>query len=143
MKTIVCDIDHTLSNAAWRDSMIGVNSWDEYHSASIDDKPLHDVTDLIAKLHRLYDIVLVTARPERFRKLTMNWLLKHNIFVDEMLMRENENYLPAPELKRQMIEKHFQDPRSEIAFALEDREDVCEMFKGLGITVLQVHGRID
>jgi len=141
MKYILVDIDHTLSDAFWRDTMIGISTWDEYHAASAKDAPLHDVVELIRKLHLRYHIIGFTARPEKFRQLTMKWCLNNKVPLDELLMRPQEAFEPAPKIKKALIEKRFGENLSEIALVLEDREDVCETLKGMSLTVLQVHGR--
>ena len=141
MKSILVDIDHTVSNAFWRDSMIGTSSWDEYHLASENDPPLLDVVELLRHLRGIYTIVGMTGRSEKFRTITMRWCLHHTVSLDELLMRPDGIFLPAPEIKRQMVVKRFMNPLSEIAFVLEDRDDCCTMFRGLGLTVLQVFGR--
>jgi hypothetical protein len=142
MKSILVDIDHTISDAFWRDTMIGVSTWDEYHAASPNDMPLEDMAELLRNLHKIYNIVGFTARPEKFRQITMGWCLKHFIPLDELLMRPSESYEKAPQIKKALIEKRFVESLDEIAFVLEDREDVCAMLKGMNVTVLQVvHGR--
>jgi hypothetical protein len=141
MKSVLIDIDHTISNAFWRDNMIGISTWDEYHNASEADAPLHDVAGLIRRLHGHYILIGLTARPEKFRSMTMKWCLRHDIPLDELLMRDYDNYESATKTKAELIRQRFVSPTMEIAFALEDREDCCTMLRGLGITVLQVFGR--
>ncbi len=149
-RTVLVDIDHVLSAAWHRDHMIGVESWDAYHSASKDDEPIHDVMALVNTLSQAgsllndeWYIVGLTARPEKWRNVTNQWLVKHGIFLDELLMRPDEAFHPAPEIKVQLVQERFPDSKlkDEIAFLLEDREDVCEAFHQLGITTLQVKGR--
>jgi hypothetical protein len=142
--TVLVDIDHTLSAAWHRDHMIGVETWDAYHSASIQDKPIHDVMMLINSLHcQGWMIIGLTARPEKWRRLTMDWLVNHFIKMDELLMRPDEAYHPAPEIKVQLAQERFPGDEliNKVAFLIEDREDVCEAFHALGITTLQVKGR--
>lgn len=149
MKKILVDIDHTLSDAFWRDEMMkgGPNNtnWDDYHSASKDDKTLPVFVDLINALNLYgYDIVLITARPEKWRKLTMDWLCKHDINVEELLMRADDCFRSSPELKIQLVEERFGNKdhlHEQIAFVMDDREDVIQAFTALGIPALQVFGR--
>lgn len=142
VKYVLVDIDHTLSNAAWRDNMIGVASWDEYHSAAINDNPIHDIAELVKSLHNRYTVIGFTARPEKFRGMTSRWCFLHEIPLDELLMRDYDNYEKAPETKLNLIKKRFGQSVDQIAFALEDRDDCCVALRGLGITVLQVYARI-
>jgi hypothetical protein len=141
VKSVLVDIDHTISNAFWRDAMIGVVTWDEYHQSSEKDLPLYDMVALVRLLHNCYNIIGITARPEKFRSLTMSWCLKNGVMFDELLMRDYDSFTPAPITKLQLIERRFSKPAKEIAFALEDRDDCCAALRGLGITVLQVFGK--
>lgn len=137
---LLVDIDHTLSDAFWRDPMIG-GSWDEYHAASSEDQPLKPMVSLVRALKKdAWLIIGLTARPAKWRKLTMTWLLKHNIPLDEILMRPDEAFHPAPELKFKLALLRFPDLRK-VTMVLDDREDVVAIFKAAGITALQVHGK--
>lgn len=142
-RTVLVDIDHTLSAAWHRDPMIGgCGGWDAYHSASVADEPIHDVMSLVNTLHNDgWTIIALTARPEKWRNITMAWLVKHGIKVDEILMRPDEAFHPAPEMKLQLAAERFSDITNQVAFLIEDRDDVCEAFHALGITTLQVKGR--
>lgn len=142
-KNILIDLDHVLS-AAWpRDHMIGNATWDAYHAASIDDAPIPDMECLIFHLWDIYHIVGLTARPEKWRTTTMQWCLRHGISLDELLMRPDEAYHPAPEIKVQLARQRFPDIKNEVAFLIDDRDDVCEAFQSLGITVLRCFARRD
>jgi HAD superfamily, subfamily IIIB (Acid phosphatase) len=133
---ILLDIDHTISNAFWRDRMIGAQPWDEYHAASKDDKPFRNVVNFINSLSAMgYTIIAVTGRNEKFRTLTLNWFLKHRIDVDDLLMRPDDNFTKNAELKMELIKKL---KLSEIHFAIDDNEDACIAFQKLGITSLQI-----
>lgn len=137
---VLIDIDHTLSDATWRDPMIGTTSWDEYHAASANDKPHEDVARLVRYLcaSNNYLCVGLTTRPEKWRRLTMDWLLSNSIFLDRLHMRPDDDFRPAPQVK---VETAHALGLEEIAFILEDREDVVTAFKAVGITALQVHAR--
>jgi len=143
-KIVLCDIDHTVSNAFWRDDMIGgPGGWDAYHAASKDDEPIHDVVNMINAMRAggMY-IVGITARPEKWRKLTMELLVKHGAMFDELLMRPDEAYHPAAEIKLKLAAERFGERfKDEVALIIDDREDVVAAFREAGITALLVHGR--
>lgn len=48
-------------------------------------------------------IMIVTARPERFRKETEDWLRLHAIVYDVLRMRRNGDNRPDPELRREQV----------------------------------------
>ena len=146
MKAILLDIDHTVSDAFWRDHLVGnasdPDSWDNYHWAGVNDKPIQEILDMLRVLSTAYFIVGVTARPERWRKMTMEWLLKYNVPIDELLMRPDNDFSRAPELKIILAQRHFEGKlNDDVAFVLDDREDVVCAFRAIGITALQVHAK--
>lgn len=141
-KNVLVDIDHTLSNAFWRDSMIGSMGWDDYHMASRDDQPLQDMCSLINELWFDYQVIGLTARPEKWRKLTVEWLLKNRVELHEILMRPDDDYRSSPELKVALAKKRFGDDlHNHVSFVIDDRDDVCSVFRALGVTVLQCYAR--
>jgi hypothetical protein len=140
---ILTDIDHVISNAFPRDHMIG-GDWDDYHAASDNDVPIYDVSKMLAALRPNYRIIGITARPGKWRQLTLKWLYRHRVPMHELLMRADEDYRPSVEMKLALARERFGDNqgiRDNVSFLLEDREDVAAAFRDLGITVLQVFGR--
>lgn len=134
------DIDHTVSNSFWRDAMIG-GDWDEYHRAAIFDKPLPDVIAMIAALHAAgWEIYGLTARPSKWRKMTLDWLLAHDVKIDEMLMREDDDYRPAPEMKIALALEKFGTLKGVVTIVFDDRDDVIAAFRAVNVTAIQVHG---
>ena len=143
---ILVDIDHTVSNSFWRDDMIGgEGGWDAYHAASAQDEPIHD---MVAMVNAMYGsgktIIGITARPEKWRLLTMEWLVKVYVSMDEILMRPDDAYHPAPEIKVALALERFDNEsnlKDQVALVIDDREDVIEAFRALGVTAIQVFGR--
>jgi phosphoglycolate phosphatase-like HAD superfamily hydrolase len=134
------DIDHTVSNSFWRDAMIG-GDWDAYHAAAIYDRPLHDTVAMIRALHDAgWSIYGLTARPSKWRKMTLDWLLAHDVKIDEMLMREDEDYRPAPAMKIALAKQKFGELRGVVTVVFDDRDDVIAAFRAEGVTAVQVNG---
>lgn len=140
---VLVDIDHVLSDAAWRDAMIGgEGGWDAYHTASVDDKSCTDVVELLKAFQSVGLLIVgITARPEKWRTMTNAWLLQHDIEFSDLLMRPDDSYRPAPEIKIALAEEFFNGNLSQILFIIDDRDDVVAAFKARGVTALQCHGR--
>jgi len=137
-RTILTDIDGTLANTRWRDVLIGTVNWDEYHDKSQYDDPYLNMISIIRALHECeYYIVGVSSRPEKFRKLTMDWLLKHRVPLDQLLMRPNDNHQASPELKTYLVSRTL-GGFDDVAFVFDDREDVIAAFRARGVDGLQV-----
>ena len=135
---VLCDLDHTISDARWRDDLIKANDWDAYHAGFKDDAPCTDIIGLVNSLAICgYKIYGITARPVKWKKATQDWLIKHGVMMHELLMRPDTDYQHACALKMALA-GHLLD---RVAFILDDREDVCASFKGIGITALAVQGR--
>ncbi len=141
---ILIDIDHVISDAAWRDHMIdntrtSNDEWDEYHHSGRHDKPHNEIVELLRQLtiNRKYFIVGLTSRPERWRKQTMEWMLKFNVPMDDLLMRPDKSYEPSAKLKVEQVKEHFNLLLHQIAFVIDDREDIVEAFRAINVNVFQ------
>lgn len=143
-RALIVDIDGTLADSAWRNSWAQAGEWDEFHERSIEDSPRRDVADLIIHMVPInWDVIICTGRPSNYRRLTLDWLDKHDLspFVDELLMRPAYDYRPDAEVKRELVERHFggwEVAQERVAFVLEDRDKVCDMWRNHGLVCWQV-----
>jgi len=136
MNVVLCDVDHTVSDAAWRDYLLG--DWDRYHALQYMDEPITPVIALVEALHRGgCDVVYLTARPEKWRAQTEKWLEKNCPPAKLLLMRPHGNHEPSPVVKLSQAKLHYPDLRSVVVLLMDDRQDVCEAFSREGVTVLQ------
>ena len=141
-KIILCDIDHTLFDSSWRDHMVtrrepGEENWDAYHEAADDDPSSQVMVDLIKTLQTVYSIIGLTAIPEMWRSRTRVRLLRAGYVLNGLLMRPEGNFDPSPVVKIKMA--RGAGDLSNVAFLLEDRDDVSKAFREAGVVVLQVH----
>ena len=131
------DLDHTLTDAAWRDEHIEAckasGKWDPYHSLAIQDKPTSIVPLVIALIFDGHEVYIVTARPRKWLRQTHSWLHTNGIIVDQdhILMRAQDSFLPAPEIKLELI------ANIKLDLFIDDRDDVIAAMGELGITTLQ------
>ena len=146
MKTILVDCDHTICDGFWRDQMLNEGcSWDELHEASAQDPPLTDMVALVQGMHGMgYRAVGLTSRPERFRQLTTKWASDNNVPLGSILMRPDEDRGPTAPLKLRLAMEWFgslEALQNEVAFLLDDHEQVIQAFQSVGIPCLQVFAR--
>lgn len=131
------DLDHVLSDAFHRDNLIG-GEWDDYHRGLVHDQPVLDMVRLLEQLNAKFHIVGLTARPEKWRTVTMTWLLKHGVQLDELLMRPHECYLETPQCKLTEVARRFgPDWREQILCVIDDHEHVIEAFRAAGVTAMR------
>lgn len=143
-RIVLVDLDHTLSNAFWRDPMIGIVPWDNYHSESIKDEPAHDFVKFISIFFKSkkYDLIGLTSRPEKFRALTMKWLSVHSIHLDDLWMRPDNDYRSAGTVKIELCKDNLgENWKDNIICLIDDNEKVIESFRGEGITCLQIFNK--
>lgn len=105
-------------------------------------KPIIGVLEMALALHLdNWRLIGVTSRAETWRKPTTEWLLKHEVPLDKILMRADDDYSTAPELKLALAKKYFgAELRNLVHLVVDDREDVLACFNALGITTMLVHG---
>jgi len=136
---ILIDIDHTIANSYWRDSMIGTVPWDDYYAEGKYNKPFKNVANLINSLSSMqYEIIGFTGRPEKFRSMTVEWLVKNRIDIDIILMRPDDVFLKNSEMKLVLVKDYFKDDFKKIHFVIDDNEETILEFYKLGIPTLQI-----
>lgn len=131
----VFDLDNCIADDGWRVDIIQHDSenvfikYNAYHLMSEFDKAanLHKL-----KEHSKDEIVILTARPDHYRKITQRWLAKHGITYDKLLMRPNRSHEHSASLKLKLMKTHKMAPE-EISCAYDDRQDVVDAYKSIGI----------
>lgn len=137
---VLVDLDHTISDATWRDHLQG--QWEEYNSLAGRDQPIPIMIDLVNSLANpdrndsRFTVVISTARQERWRGLTMDWLFRNRVWCDELLMRRNDDFGKSPEVKMRSAVDRFGEDLAGVTLVIDDREDVLVPFRARGITTL-------
>lgn len=139
---VLVDIDHTISDAAWRDDMLNNRDFDAYHLAGKEDAPIQEMVELVNALADSgATIIGCTARPEKWRTQTMQWMVKHQVCMDEILMRDYNTFAPAAETKIGLLQKRFgpmlEQLQGKHVLFIDDNEKVIETMRAAGITALQ------
>lgn len=83
-------------------------------------------------------LIVITGRDESCREATMNWLDNHWLHPTELLMRPEGSFISGSEQKRIIYENEIKD-KYNVVFVLEDNSKVVQMYRDLGLTVLQVN----
>lgn len=135
---IIVDIDGTITDARHRAHLIPADvtrteNWVAYNAASKDDLPRETVINLVNDLKECNDIAFLTSRGEAARQVTRHWLRTNvSYFFDPLILRAMHDHSPSIEYKRRWFEYLKPD------LIIEDCPKICEMARGLGITVLQI-----
>lgn len=133
---IVVDLDGTLCNSAHREHLARAGQWPEFHAQLHEDEPWQDVLMLLEAMNH-FTLIGLTGRNERYRTATNKWLDKYDIYLDQLLMRPDDNWQSDHELKPDLLAWCGVKPE-DVVFILEDRDKVVEAWRNLGYNCWQV-----
>ena len=140
MRTVIFDIDGTLANVDHRRDILKKkpSDWDGFFSAMENDTPNSAVVDLynLSRESGLYETILVSGRPERYRKLTENWLVWNKIDFEVLIMRKDDDLRADHVIKEEILEELLGQGKT-IAFVVDDRKSVVDMWRKNGLTCFQ------
>jgi len=128
---------------AYRHHVTGGNrNFDAFHSESID-APAHDhvVMMLRTALNHGHDILVVTARMEKWRKQTSMWLAINDIPSDALFMRGDDDHRKDYLVKKDIldrIQKHWT-----VVHAVDDNPAVIQLWVDNGIPTTIIEGWVD
>lgn len=111
----------------------------DYHLVSTD-LPNNDVVMMVQNFHYDSDLptVFMSGRPDSCRQDTVDWLYE-NVRVPfvGLHMRRAGDYRKDDVVKLELFNQHIRG-KYNVAYVLDDRNRVVQMWRGLGLTCLQV-----
>jgi uncharacterized HAD superfamily protein len=137
-RVVIVDLDGTLSDYSHRVKLIKERKYDEFNREGLKDKPIQNICNLVRHLGTDGEtkIVVMTARDESVRHETQQWLHVNEIPCDELLMRKEGDNRHDHEVKFDLYQENFEF--EDIWLILEDRKSVVDMWRGEGLTCLEV-----
>lgn len=131
-KVILCDIDGTLA-------IRGNRSPFDWLKVGIDtvNIPIKVILEKFSNMYSSHEVVLVSGRDEVCRAQTELWLMENQIKFKEVLMRPQGDNRKDSIVKKEIYDKYIKD-KYFVEFVLDDRNQVVEMWRSLGLTCLQV-----
>lgn len=140
MKTILFDLDGTIANIDHRRVHLekDVPDWKSFNDELHNDIPNEPIVELYKTLWetKRFEIIIVTGRMEGARKITEEWLKSNSIPFERIVMRPDKDFRPDHEIKKEILAK-FKAENKDILFAVDDRQQVVNMWRNNGITCLQ------
>ena len=83
-------------------------------------------------------IILLSGRPDDCREPTKQFLKKNKIPYDELFMRKSGDQRKDAIIKRELYEENIRD-KYNVRFILDDRDQVVDMWRQLGLPCFQVN----
>jgi len=166
-KTIIFDLDGTLAIIEKRRKLAGSPSgktptpskmnWDVFFDP--DNIKLDEPNDPVIKMAQVFKlqgfkIVIFSGRNDRSFGTTKEWLIKHNVPFDLLVMRPDKfqdkswpialgnpatpdmRFMPDEILKKHMLDE-FVDV-DDVLMCVDDRQKVVDMWRDIGLTCFQV-----
>ena len=137
------DLDGVLANADHRQHLLQPKpgqrkNWKRFFEQAGDDLLIEEVAALTVLLDDSLLRVLLTARPTTIKQLTVDWLGRHSIRWDVLVMRRDGDYAPSPEAKRHAV-RQLREHGFQLLLAFDDDRRNVEMFHDEGIRCLYIH----
>lgn len=131
-KAVICDLDGTLAI---------LNGRNPYKASSCERDILNmPVADLLKlKKQQGVAILLLSGRLDLYRPQTVDWLKKHQIPYDLLVLRAEKDGRKDGVVKREFYETHVKGQYF-VEFVLDDRNQVVDLWrKKLGLPCFQVY----
>jgi hypothetical protein len=155
---IIVDVDGTLAD------MRGIRGPFEWDKVQLD-RPHQDVINLVNDLggvghedyedinpidecpngcqpnptgwNNKYKIIITTGRDGVCEEATRKWLGDHGVYFDDFYIRKAGDFRKDNIIKSEIYMDHIR-PKYDVKFVIDDRDQVVEMWRSLGLRVLQV-----
>jgi predicted kinase len=139
---IMCDLDGTLCNLDHRLHFVkgpGKKDWGSFFRECGNDSVYEDVAGFLRAEEGIgTPIILCSGRPEdQARKATLEWLKRHEIEYDDLVMRPRGNY-KSDDITKAMLYRYEIEPYYIIKYVLDDRQQVVDKWREMGLTCFQV-----
>lgn len=147
---IVSDMDGTLADCEHRReySHGEKKDWNKFFSMMPSDTLRKDVLDWILHAQKTgremgysMPLIIVSARPEKYRQFTVEWLDKHNIKYDMLLMRPDSDSRDDTLVKSDIYDKYLS--KLNISVWFDDRPKIIRMLKEKGVNVKDVGNGVE
>jgi len=138
---VIFDMDGVLSDATGRQHYLegpGRKDWMGFFLACGEDPAIESAVRLAQLLDPEVAVVLLTGRPIRVRRLTRDWLARHGVRWDLLIMRPSGDYGASLAYKRKTIAE-LRDLGYDVRLAFEDDVRNVEMFQSEGVPCVYLH----
>lgn len=125
----ICDMDGTLSLFNGR----GPFDYDRCDT----DLPNTPIIEIARIMAQHYTLLVVSGREETCRVKTRAWLHQQYVFPHKIFMRPKGDYRKDAVIKQEIFDREIKD-LYDIWFVLDDRDQVVNLWRSLGLTCLQV-----
>ena len=140
---MVFDLDGVLADAAHRQDVLFSGpgrrkNWQAFFARAGDDAVIGEIARVTELLDPDLCLVLLTARPTTIRDLTIEWLAKHGLRWDLLVMRPEGDYRSSPDAK-QLAVHELRSAGFDLRLAFDDDQRNVDMFHAEGVPCVYIH----
>lgn len=129
-KAVMVDVDGTLAHMKDRSPF-------DWHKVG-DDAVDYCVSEVVRVLSKAdYKIIIMSGRDSVCRQETENWLRENDIPYDYIYMRKEGDNRKDSIVKLELFDEHIRG-KFNISFVLDDRNQVVDMWRSIGLKTFQV-----
>ncbi len=163
INAIICDLDGTLANCSHRLHFVKPTvvaetnrdfpiettpkkpkkDWKNFYANIAYDEVNEWCRELVFAMYfRNYHIIFCSGRPAEHRDVTLEWLLAKigpenmTMIRPSLFMRNSGDYRPDNIVKTEIYQKCI-EPKYNVLFCIDDRQQVVNAWRELGLTCLQ------
>lgn len=137
LDVILVDLDGTLANCDHRRHHIEKKDWPAFYEGIPDDKPNKWCVDLVKAMKAQGVLaILVSGRPYDYWQQTVDWLQIHLPKWDGLYMRKQVDYRKDSIVKTEIYKTQI-EPYFNVLFCVDDRQQVVDAWRELGLVCLQ------
>lgn len=138
-KAVIFDIDSTLAEKSDRSP---------YDYSRVYEDTVYEDAAYLNWLFRgdRFKILIVSGRDDTCRYATKQWIEDNDLGYDELFMRdterdvdENGGKLPDFEVKYRLFDEHIRG-KYRVEYVIDDRRQVVDLWRKIGLTVLDIRG---
>lgn len=126
---IIVDIDGTLAHTS------GKRSPYDYTKVQLDDCDV-SVKTIVNRLGAFYKVLIVSGREDNCKNETRNWLAHNGITCNQLIMRKTGDQRKDSIIKEEIFWEYI-EPKYNVIAVIDDRDQVVEMWRNLGLKTLQ------
>ena len=132
-EAILVDIDGTLAH------IDGDNPRSPYDASRAMEDVLDDAVSVLTSMcyQHGYRVIILTGRHSGHLQVTKDWLAANGVEYDEIHCRDEEDTRADYIVKKELFEQYVKD-KYNVKFVVDDRPQVCRMWRSLGLKTLQV-----
>ena len=137
---VIFDMDGVISDASQRQKFLRSDppDWVGFNSGTWRDRPLPEGVTAVREAALVHLVIVVTARPLAMIDMADQWLERHGVPVDLLVLRPDGDDRHSPAVKRDELAA-LRAAGADVVAAVEDHPGIVEMYEQAGVAVRYVH----